>query len=185
MNNVKSFFKRELLELQYLFVNYIICNIPIWIVRKILYICCGIRIGNSSRIMMKVKIYSPHKISIGKRTIINEYSYLDGRGGITIGDDVTIATYAKLVTGSHNIDSDYFEYNSKPICIESNSSVFSDALILGGAILHSGCVIGAKSLVRSGEYEKNGIYAGNPAVFIRCRKTDVNYKQESVRLLFR
>ena len=180
-----AFVKKEVLELQYLFVNYIICNIPIWIVRKLLYICCGMRIGRKSRIMMKVKIYSPHKVIIGNRTVINEYCYLDGRGGISIGDDVTIATYAKLITGSHDIDSEDFRYRSRSIAVENNCAVFSDALVLGGAILHNGCVISAKSFVRAGEYNSNSIFAGNPAKLIRYRKNEAKYHQELISLLFR
>lgn len=185
INKIFEIIKREILELQFLFVNYLVSNIPIWIIRKFLYICCGLKIGKKSRIMMKAKIYSPHKVKIGNRTVINEFCYIDGRGGIIIGDDVTIATYAKLITGSHDIDSRDFCYQSKPIIIENNSAVFSDSLVLGGAVLHEGCVISAKSLVRAGDYENNGIFAGNPAKFIRYRKCEARYEQEPIALIFR
>lgn len=179
------FLKRELLEIEFLFVNYIVCFIPFWWIRRTIYRLLHMKIGRHTRIMMGVKIYSPHRISIGERTIINEYCYLDGRGGITIGDDVTIATYSKLITAAHDIDSSDFHYYARPIVIKNNVAIFSDSVVLGGAIIQKGCVFSAKSLIRKGEYPDAGIYAGNPAKYIRNRKSTEFYHQERVRLLFR
>lgn len=126
---------------------------------------------------MNVRIYAPEKIKIGNNSWVNEYCYLDGRGGIEIGSNVTIATFTKLITGTHNIDSEAFEYMDAPIQIKDNCAVFSDSIVLGGSVLEQGCVISAKSLVRKGLYEEKGIYGGNPAKFIRHRKSNSNYTQ--------
>ncbi len=143
------------------------------------------KIGKKSRIMMHVRIYAPHKIIIGERTVINEWCYLDGRGGISIGNNVTVATFSKLITAAHSVDDQFFSYYSLPITLEDNVAIFSDSLILGGAMLEKGCVISAKSLVRRGTYNMLGIYAGNPAKYIRDRKCNAVYKQSSIKLLFR
>ena len=127
---------------------------------------------------MNVRIYAPENITIGNNTWINECVYLDGRGKLDIGSNVTIATYSKLITGSHNIDGDDFEYVDAPIVIQDNSAIFSDTVVLGGAVIEHGCVISAKSLVRKGNYKMNGIYGGTPAKYIRDRKCNCSYKQE-------
>ena len=169
--------KKLILEIEYIFLNCFVNNIPLWIVRKLLYQLLGMKIGKGSRILMHCRVYSPRKIAIGNNTMINECCYLDGRGGIIIGSNVTIATYAKLITGSHNIDDNAFGYCDSPILIEDNSAVFSASVVLGGAVLRKGCVISAMSLVRKGEYNKCGIYGGNPAKYIRDRKSNVSYQQ--------
>ena len=164
-------------EIKFLFLNYFVSYFPIWIVRKFFYYLFGMRIGKGSRLLVGVKVYEPEKIRIGRNTIVNDWCYLDGRGGITIGDNVTIATYSKLITGAHNIDDDNFSYQDSAITIGNNVAVFSDSVVLGGANINDGCIFSAKSLVRKGLYERNGIYAGNPAKFIRYRKSNCNYKQ--------
>lgn len=164
-------------EIKFLFLNYIVSYFPIWMVRKKIYNLFGLKIGKGSRILVGVKVYEPKGIKIGNNTIINDWCYLDGRGGIVIGDNVTIATYTKLITGAHNIDDEDFSYQDSSINIGNNVAVFSDSVVLGGATINDGCIFSAKSLVRKGTYEKNGIYAGNPAKFIRYRKSSCNYNQ--------
>lgn len=163
--------------MEYIFLNCIVCNIPIWIIRKVIYELLGMKIGQGSRILMKCRVYDPAGISIGEHTYVNECCYLDGRGGISIGSNVTIATYAKLITGSHYIDDDTFGYRDDSIIIEDNAAVFSAAVILGGAVIRKGCIISAMSLVRKGEYDACGIYGGNPIAFIRERRSQANYLQ--------
>lgn len=164
-------------EIAFIFLNYFICYIPIWIVIKFLYRLFGLKIGKGSRILMGTKLNYPKYIDIGENTIINEWCYLDGRGGISIGSNVTIANYTKLITGYHKIDDDQFSYIDAPIRIGDNVAVFADSLVLAGAIIDDGCIFSAKSLVRKGTYEKNGVYAGNPAKLIRYRMSSCTYKQ--------
>lgn len=185
IHKILRIIKSEIYEVEYIFLNYIVCYIPFWPLRKIIYVLLGMKIGKGSRLMMSTKIYMPHKIRIGNYTYINENCYLDGRGGLKIGSNVTIATYSKLITGSHNIDDNFFSYCSAPIIIEDNVSIFSDTLVLGGALLKKGVVISAKSLVRKGEYKEYGIYAGNPAAYVRNRNSSCEYVQEKMYLLFR
>lgn len=174
--------KRCFWELEYIILNCLVCNIPLWIIRRFLYQLMGMKIGRGSRILMHCRVYHPHKISIGERTIINECCYLDGRGGIEIGSDVTIATYSKLITGSHKIDNESFDYYDEAIIIEDNSAIFSGSIVLGGASIRKGCVVSALSLVRRGEYTSRGIYGGNPAKYIRDRTCALQYRQSGATL---
>ncbi len=124
---------RKLLgELKYVFLNCVVSNLPFWSFRKFFYVLFGMRIGKGSKILMQTRIYAPEKIMIAENTWIHENCYIDGRGGINIGSNVTIATYAKLVTGSHNIDSNWFEYAELPIEIGNNVAIFTDCVVLGG-----------------------------------------------------
>ncbi len=172
-------------ELVFIFCNYIVCNIPIWAIRKFLYQMLGMHIGHGSRLLMKVKVVHPWKISVGRYSIINEECFLDGRGGVTIGDNVTVAIYSKLITGYHNIDDDRFSYRSEGIRIEDNTVIFANSIILGGTLLKHGCVIASMSLVRKGSYKENGFYAGVPAKYIRQRCSKSGYIQDDWMPIFR
>lgn len=165
-------------ELKYLFVNHIICNIPIWIIRKALYQICGMKIGKGSRVLLKTRVYAPSKVIIEDHTIINEYCYLDGRGGLKIGSNTTIAVYTKIISAGHNIDSNTFEYIDAPIVIGNNVAIFADSIVLGGAQIQNGAVFYSRSVIPKGEYIEKGVYAGNPAKLLRMRQSDINYIQD-------
>ena len=143
------------------------------------------KIGRGSRIMLKTRVYKPEMISIGDRTYINEYCYLDGRGGLKIGSDVTIAVYSKIVSAGHNIDSNEFEYTDRVITIGDHVAIFANALVLGGANIQDGCVFFAGSVVPGGIYNKRGVYAGVPCKYIRERKSDLSYRQDNWHPIFR
>ena len=78
---MKDRIKTAIRDLLYVFTNYIVAYIPIWTLRKLLYIVLGMKIGKGSRICMKCVIMSPWKIQVGRNTMINEYCIIDGRGG--------------------------------------------------------------------------------------------------------
>ncbi len=172
-------------EFIYIFVNYFICNIPFWPIRKIFYKLVGVKIGKKSRILMKTKIIYPWRLVVGDYTIINENCYLDARGKIKIGSNVTIAVFSKLITGYHDIDKENFDYAEDTIIIRDNVAIFANCIVLAGANIKSGVVVSALSLVCRGDYEANGIYAGNPAKYIRRRESTAKYIQNSWQPWFR
>lgn len=67
-------------DLKYVFMNSFINRIPFWVIRKWLYILCGMSLGKGCRIAMRTVVIWPKNISIGKNTVINEECLLDGRG---------------------------------------------------------------------------------------------------------
>lgn len=172
-------------EIVFSFNNYILNSIPFWPIRKMFYKFQGMKIGKGSRIMMKTHIVCPNKICIGNHTYINEYCFLDGRGGIEIGDNVTIAVYSKLITGGHKIDDERFDYKEGKIVIGNNVAIFADCIVLSDVKIEDGCVFSAGTVARKGKYTEKGIYAGNPAKYIRKRKSQIKYKQNFWFPIFR
>ncbi len=169
----------------YLFYNSFVNRIPCWHLRKAMYMLGGMKIKKGSMILRNVIVNSPKGISIGERTYINEYCFLDGRGKIEIGNDVTIAIYSKLISAGHVIDDENFKYVKESIYIGNNVAIFTNCVVLAGAYIHDGCVICALSSVNRGEYKKLGIYGGNPAHYIRQRKCSLSYKQEKWKPILR
>lgn len=157
----------------YVWCNYIIANIPSWCIRKALYRLCGMKIGHYSRVMMKTIVTHPWKISIGDNTTVNEHCYLDGRGGLDIGDNVNIALYSMLITGTHDHRSTHFDYYSEPISIADNVWIAARAMILNGSVLEPNCLICAGAVVMPHTTcESNSMYGGVPAKRIGSRGLD-------------
>ena len=167
-----AFFKKDL---QYIFLNQIVSSIPSWTIRNFFYKCSGMKIGPKARIGINTVIISPKGITIGCRSVINDHCVLDGSGGITIKNDVSISAFTKIYSCTHKTDSDFFEYITNPIIIKNNVWIAANAMILDGSILNEISVIGANSCFK-GVAEKGGIYYGNPAILRKKRMLDKEYK---------
>ena len=105
---------------------------------------------------------------IGERTVINSGCVLYTGNGIQIGNDVAIAANCTFAPVNHaykdksrRINQQGFLPSRGGIVIEDDVWIGANVVILDGAILRTGCVIGAGSLVR-GEIPAYSIQAGNP-----------------------
>ena len=161
-------------DFAYIITNSIVNRIPAWWIRKNIYKLLGMKIGKNSRIGIGTIITYPKQIVIGDRAIINEYCFLDGRGKLYIGNNTSISIYSKFISASHNLNSNDFAYQYKPIVIDDYSFIGAGAIILEGTHLGKGCVIGAGAVAK-GEYDNNKMYIGNPAKFVKERECDYSY----------
>lgn len=168
-----------LCDIDYIFLNYFVANIPCWYIRKILYLLHGMKIGAHSRINMKCIVYAPWKISIGSNTIVNEYALLDGRGRLYIKDNVSISMYSMLYSASHYSWSSTFEYYTKETVVGSGCWIGAKAIVLPGSKLEENTIIGANSVIK-GVTVANGIYCGNPAKYSSERQFKGNISINTV-----
>lgn len=158
----------------YIFLNYFVAYIPFWTIRKLFYILFGMKIGKGSRINMRCVIMAPWRIHIGKNTMINEYVLLDGRGGVTIGNNCSISMWSIVYSASHYLNSSGFEVYKKPIQIGDCCWLGTRCVIMPGSKLNDGSVISVNSVFK-GEAETCGVYIGNPATLQRRRELDSMY----------
>ena len=108
------------------------------------------------------------------RSVINDNCFIDGSGGVCIGNDVSISAFSKVYSCSHKTDSPIFEYFTNPVEIKDNVWIAANAMILDGTVLNEFSVIGANSCFK-GVTEKGYIYYGNPAKKIKKRNLDKKY----------
>lgn len=57
------------------------------------------------------------KIDIGRGTIVGDDCLLDGRGGLTIGENCNLSTGVKIWTEQHDVNSPTFAYENEPVKI--------------------------------------------------------------------
>ena len=107
-------------------------------------------------------------VVIGKRVIINSGCVIYTGNGLTVGDDTAIAANCVFAPVNHAYDrkdqlirEQRFKSSKGGIIIEEDVWIGAGCVLLDGAILRKGCVIGAMSLVR-GEVPAYSIQAGNP-----------------------
>jgi virginiamycin A acetyltransferase len=107
-------------------------------------------------------------VIIGRNTYINAGVVIYTGNGMKIGEDVLIASNCTFSPVNHEIRSrnakiteQRFMPSRGGILIEDDVWIGANCVVLDGAIIRRGCVVGALSLVR-GELDSYGIYAGNP-----------------------
>lgn len=166
MRTIKIF----LCDADYIFLNYVVANIPCWQIRKLFYLLHGMKIGKHSRINMKCIVYAPWKISIGKSSIVNEHSLLDGRGHLSIGNDVSVSMFAILYTASHYSWSPEFQYYTKKTIIHDGAWIGARAIVMPGSEIMDNSILSANSVYCGGVSERMKVYRGNPAEICADRK---------------
>lgn len=160
-------------------------------------------VGENVKISKKASIYGASRISIGRNVRIDDFCIISaGLGGIEIGNYVHIAAMSLLIGADKIVMADFSGLSSRvsvysssddysgrnmtnPTVPDQFKSVYSSPVIIGrhviigsgsvvlpGCILEDGAAIGALSLV-SKNCDSFGIYAGNPAKFIKERKRDL------------
>ncbi len=107
-------------------------------------------------------------VVIGARSAVNSGCVIYSGNGVTIGEDVAIAANCTFAPVNHEyrskdktIKEQRFMPSKGGIIIEDDVWIGSNVVILDGAVLRKGCVIGAGSLVK-GEVEAYSVNVGNP-----------------------
>ena len=134
-----------------------------------------IRIGAHSVIDSFVRIKcagGTSDVVIGEYCYINSGTVIYSGNGLRMGHHVLIAANCTLAPVNHAckerdrlIMEQRFSVSKGGIVIEDDVWIGAGCVVLDGAILRKGAVVGACSLVR-GELDTYGIYAGNPLVKI-------------------
>ena len=114
------------------------------------------------------------KIDIGQGTVIGDDCLLDGRGGLTIGENCNLSTGVKIWTAQHDMNSPDFAYEDAEVKIGNRCWISGGVTILPGVTIGEGCVIASAAVVTK-NCEPFGIYAGIPAKRIGERNQDLRY----------
>lgn len=161
--------------------NHGVARVPLNCVRCFIYRhVYRMRIGRGSAIHMGAFIEKPRWISIGDHSLINPRCILDGRGGLTIGNNVDIAMHVYILTLYHDIQAPDYAAKGAPVVIEDRACIYTRATILPGVRIGEGAVVAAGSVVTH-DVDPYTVVAGNPARKIGERNRGLNYVLSMVR----
>lgn len=106
-------------------------------------------------------------ISIGDRVFINRDAYI--RPKTTIGDNVAIGPFVKLITDTHEIGPAHKRAGKSrfdPIVIGDGSWIGAAVTVLAGVTIGKGCIVAAGAVVTR-DVPDNTMVGGVPAQHIR------------------
>jgi acetyltransferase-like isoleucine patch superfamily enzyme len=172
--------------------NHVVAHTPSFTLRRLWYRhALGIQFGHHASVFMGtyVPFFSPGAIRrdcvrSGRNSRINRSCTLDVRGGLTIGENVSISPEVMFVGGSHDVNDPGFGDVTRPISIEDHAFIGTRAMILPGVTVGRGAVVTAGSLV-SRDVAPMTIVAGVPARRVGTRDPSaIAYELDSPLPLF-
>lgn len=169
-------------------------------------------LGCNVNISRKASLYGVERISIGSNVRIDDFCVISaGKEGISIGNYIHIAVYSSIIGAGRITLEDYCNISSRvaiyssnddytgefmtnpmvpskytnvqhaPVKICQHAIIGSGSVVLPGVNISKGSAVGALSLVAK-SLASWGIYAGQPARFIKVRKQDLESKERELKI---
>ncbi|MFN6463797.1 MAG: acyltransferase [Nostoc sp. DedVER02] len=136
--------------------------------------------GADIRFKRDIKIDHPQNISLGNKVYIGPNVLLDGRGGITIGDNTTLGFNVVILSANHDYQSNDLPYEHnvyihKPVVIGRNVWIGGNVLIVPGVTIGDGSIVAAGTVVTA-NVEPLAIVGNQPMRTIKYRNKE-HYEQ--------
>lgn len=115
-------------------------------------------------------------IDVGDNVFFNAGTFIDSKGGVTIGNSVSIAEYVRILTHTHS-ESNHAERTYGRVIIGDYAKVYAGATILYGIRIGEQAIVAAGAVVTK-DVPANHIVAGIPADVLRERHTDGRNRED-------
>lgn len=126
--------------------------------------------GRNLQIRPRVHFECIENISVGNNVSFNYNGFINGCGGINIGNNCLFGPGLTIITANHNFQGSKnvrsLGHLKKPVFIGNNVWIGSNVIILPGVRIGDNCVIGAGSIVTK-DIPANKVVVGNPAKIIK------------------
>ena len=141
------------------------------------------KIGEDSSIHLGCRFNTSELFIMNSYSTINQFCHIDNRGGVEIGNYVSISPKVSIVTADHDLGDKNLIGRGGPVIIKDDVFIGYSAIILKDCVLEKGSVIGAASLVTKST-EPYGIYFGIPAKFKKERNRNFKHDEDDYKRLF-
>ena len=131
-------------------------------------------LGQGSSVSFQCRILEPSLINVGERSSIPNWSVIDGRGGLDIGNDCLLGFENVILTSTHESSSVAMPIRQqgmymKKVTIGDDVWTGCRVVIVPGVTIGSHAIIGAGSVVTR-DVPEWAVCAGVPARVIRDRR---------------
>lgn len=117
-----------------------------------------------------------YNLSFGDNVVIHRHVLLDDRGGIEIGNNVSISDYANIYSHTHDIEDIHKVYNLTTR-IGDGVRITYHATVLAGTQVGAQAMVGT-SAVTTKDVEPYHVKVGIPAKTVRIKKGGLNVEED-------
>jgi acetyltransferase-like isoleucine patch superfamily enzyme len=124
-------------------------------------------VGDNFKCWQFVEWSFGYNLSFGNNVVIHRHVLLDDRGGIDIGDDVSISDYVNIYSHSHDIY-DIHKVLTPPTRIGNGVRITYHATVLAGTQVGDHAMVGTSAVVTR-DVEPSHIVVGSPAKTVKVK----------------
>jgi acetyltransferase-like isoleucine patch superfamily enzyme len=125
------------------------------------------RCGENFKSFQNVEFSFGYNMDVGDNVVVHRHVLLDDRGGIVLGNNVSISDYANVYSHTHSIV-DAKDVTNATTVIEDGVRITYHATVLAGVHVHEQGMVGAMA-VATKDVRPYHVYVGIPAKSVRVK----------------
>ena len=161
---------KPLLWLWYSFDRSPLAGQNVWLgveLRRVLAKYIFKRCGENFKAFHNVEFSFGYNLEVGDNVVVHRNVLLDDRGGIVLGNNVSISDYANIYSHTHSIVEQRDVTNATTV-IDDGVRVTYHATVLAGVHVHEQGMVGAMA-VATKDVRPYHVYVGIPAKSVRVK----------------
>jgi acetyltransferase-like isoleucine patch superfamily enzyme len=161
---------KPLLWLWYSFDRSIVGGQNVWLgveLRRLLAKHIFKRVGENFKAFQFVEFSFGYNLDVGDNVVVHRHVLLDDRGGIKLGNNVSISDYANIYSHTHSIVEQRDVTNATTV-LEDGVRITYHATVLAGVQVHEQGMVGAVA-VATKDVRPYHVYVGIPAKSVRVK----------------
>ena len=161
---------KPLLWLWYSFDRSLLGGQNVWLgveLRRLLAKHIFKRCGESFKAFQHVEFSFGYNMEVGDNVVVHRHVLLDDRGGIVLGNNVSVSDYANIYSHTHSIVEQKDVTNACTV-IEDGVRITYHATVLAGVRVHEQGMVGAIA-VATKDVRPYHVYVGIPAKSVRVK----------------
>jgi acetyltransferase-like isoleucine patch superfamily enzyme len=125
------------------------------------------RCGENFKAFQHVEFSFGYNLEVGDNVVVHRHVLLDDRGGIVMGNNVSVSDYANIYSHTHSIV-DQRDVTNATTVIEDGVRITYHATVLAGVHVHEQGMVGAMA-VATKDVRPYHVYVGIPAKSVRVK----------------
>jgi len=161
---------KPLLWLWYSFDRSVVGGQNVWLgveLRRLLAKHIFKRCGENFKAFQFVEFSFGYNLEVGDNVVVHRHVLLDDRGGIVLGNGVSISDYANIYSHTHSIV-DQKDVTNATTVIDDGVRITYHATVLAGVHVHEQGMVGAMA-VATKDVRPYHVYVGIPAKSVRVK----------------
>jgi acetyltransferase-like isoleucine patch superfamily enzyme len=161
---------KPLLWLWYSFDRTLVGGQNVWLgveLRRLLAGHIFRKCGENFKCFQHTEFSFGYNMEVGDNVVVHRHVLLDDRGGISLGNKVSISDYANIYSHTHSIVEQRDVTNAKTV-IEDNVRITYHATVLAGVHVGENGMVGAMALATK-DVRPYHVYVGIPAKSVRVK----------------